>query len=97
MIPDTKFPLQHSGDPAAGPELSPKAIGFGPSVQELGQTGELLGRQPARGTRWGPVAEGLRASHAGTPYPLADGSFADPHRLGNLALGPPLLLEVPGL
>ncbi len=34
---------------------------------------------------------------AGPRHPLTDGPLADPQRLGNLALGPALLLEVPGL
>ena len=97
MIPDAKFQLHHGGDPATGPELAPEAIGFGAALQIVGQARELFDRQAARGPRGSPMAEGLRTALAGTPHPLADGRFADSHRLGNLALGPPLLLEVPGL
>jgi hypothetical protein len=97
MIPDTTFQLHHGGDPATGPELAPEAIGFRAALQIVGQASELFGRQAARGPRWSPMAEGLRTALAGTPHPLADGRFADPHGLGNLALGPPLLLEMPAL
>ena len=43
------------------------------------------------------MAKRLRASVAGAFHPLADGAFADTEGLGDLALGPTLLLEVPGL
>jgi hypothetical protein len=56
MVGDPKFEPNHHGNTPAGPDLSPKAIGLGPSVQELGQMGELLGGEPGRGTRWPPMA-----------------------------------------
>jgi hypothetical protein len=43
------------------------------------------------------VPQRLRAALSGACHPLADGSLADAERLGDLAPGPPLLLEVPGL
>jgi hypothetical protein len=43
------------------------------------------------------MPQSLRAALSGASHPLAHGPFADAKRLGNLALGPPLLLEVPGL
>jgi hypothetical protein len=97
MIGDPKDELHDGGNASTSPELPPKAIGFGPSMQQRGQAGELLGREPARSPRRGPMAEGLRASLAGTSHPLADSRFAHSHRFRNLALGPPLVLEVPGL
>jgi hypothetical protein len=57
----------------------------------------LLGGQPGRGTRWRPMAKRFRSSVAGAFYPLTDGSFADPEGFGDLALGPALLFEAPGL
>jgi hypothetical protein len=39
----------------------------------------------------------LRAALAGAFQPLVDGRFADPHCLGELALGPAFVLELPGL
>jgi hypothetical protein len=97
MVGNPIFELKHSGNPPTGPELSPKAIGFGPPLQELGQAGELLGREPARGAGGWTVAQGLGASLAGTRHPLTDSAFADTERFGDLALGPALLLEAPGL
>jgi len=43
------------------------------------------------------MAKRFRASVAGACHPLTDGSFADAKGLGNLALGPALLFEMPGL
>jgi hypothetical protein len=42
------------------------------------------------------VPEGFRSALAAALDPLADGGFADAHGLGDVALGPTLLLEVPG-
>jgi hypothetical protein len=97
MIGDAEFQADDGGDARTGPQLSTKAIGDGPSMQQLGQAGELGGRQPPRGPGWRPVTERLGAGFAGPFHPLADGVLADPQRLGNLALRPALLLEVPSL
>ena len=97
MVGDPKLQANHRGDPAAGPHLAAGAIGFGTTLQARGQTGERLGREPAGGPRCGPMAEGLRAAHADALHPLADSRFADTQRLDDLARGPALLLELPGL
>jgi hypothetical protein len=85
------------GDPAAGPDLPPEAIRFGPPVPQLGQTGPLFGCQAAGSTRVGTTSQGVRPPGAGARHPLADRAFADAQRRGDLALGPALLLELPGL
>jgi hypothetical protein len=97
MVGNPIFELNHGGDSPTGPELSPKTIGFGPPVQEFGQAGELLGREPARGPGGWTVAQGVRARLASALHPLTDGAFADAEGFGDLALGPALLLEAPGL
>jgi hypothetical protein len=97
VIGDTKFQTDDGGDPTAGPEFSAKAVGGRTAMQQLGQAGELLGRQPPRGPGWRPTPESLGPDVAGPCHPLTDRALADPQRLGNLALGPALLLEVPGL
>jgi hypothetical protein len=43
------------------------------------------------------MAKRIRSSGAGPFHPLTDGSFAHAAGLGDLALGPALLFEVPGL
>jgi hypothetical protein len=97
VIGDTKFQVDDGGAPRAGPELSAEAIGRGTSLQQLGQAGELLGRQPPRGPGWRSTPERLGTGGAGPCHPLTDSSLADPQGLGNLALAPALLLELPGL
>jgi hypothetical protein len=97
MVGNPVFELHHGGDPPPRPELAPKAVGFGPPLQALGQAGELLGREPA----WGPgrrtAAQGVGALLAGARHPLTDRACADAERCGDLALGPAPLLEPPGL
>jgi hypothetical protein len=44
VIHDTKSLMDYGGDPAAGPELSSKAIGFGAMPKQVGQLAELLAR-----------------------------------------------------
>jgi hypothetical protein len=97
MIPNAPFQVDDRRNPAASPELAPEAIGLGTAMQELGQASQLLSRQPPRSARWWPVAQGLWSPLVGTFHPLADGPFADAQRQGDLALGPALVLEVPGL
>jgi hypothetical protein len=97
MIGDAEFQADDGGDASTGPQLSSKAIGSGPSMQQLGQTSELVGRQPPRGPRRRPATERLGTTVAGSCHPLTDGALADTHGLGKLALRPALLLEVPGL
>jgi hypothetical protein len=86
MMPDAKSQVDDRRNAAASPELAPKTIGFGTALQTLGQTGELFGRQPARGPGWGPVTEGIHSALAGVFHPLADGPLADAQCLGDLTL-----------
>jgi hypothetical protein len=97
VIRDAKGQLNDRGDPAAGPDLPPEAIRFGPLVQQLGQTGQLFGCEAAGRTRVGAMPQGLWAPVAGAPHPLADRAFGDAQGPGDLALGPALLPELPGL
>jgi hypothetical protein len=97
MVGDATFEVDHRGDPSTGPNLPSKAVGFGPTVQERGQTGQLCGGQPAGSTGAGAVPEGFRSLLAGTRHPLADSPLADAEGCGDLPLGPALLQKVPGL
>jgi hypothetical protein len=97
VIGDAKFQADDGGDPTAGPELSAKAIGGRTSVQQRGQAGKVLGRQPPRGPGRRPAPKSLGADFAGPCHPLTDGPLADTQGFGNLALRPAPLLEVPGL
>ncbi len=86
MVGEAKFQVDHRGDPSAGPDLPPEAIGFGATVQQVGQAGELCGREPARGPGRRAVAQGVGTLLAGTLHPLADGPLAHAQGLGDLAL-----------
>jgi hypothetical protein len=46
MVGEAKLQPNHRGDPSTNPDVSPKAVGVGPTVQEPGQTGQLVGGQP---------------------------------------------------
>src|ERR671914_463511 len=70
MVGDATLQANHRGDPATSPDLSAKAIGFGPLVQEHGQPRQLLGGQPAWSTGAWTLPEGLRTPFAGTFPPL---------------------------
>jgi hypothetical protein len=82
---DATRPPHHRGDPATGPALSSKALGFGAAVQECGQAVQRCGRQATWGTGRRSVTERLRATLAGACQPLAAGPCADAERLGDLA------------
>jgi hypothetical protein len=97
MIGDATFHANHGGNAATRPELPPETIGFGASLQESRQAGELLVGQPAGCPgRWSMV-EGFCATLAATRHPLADRPLADTQGRGDLALRPTPLFEAPGL
>jgi hypothetical protein len=97
MVGDAKLQANQRGDPSTGPDVSPKAVGLGPLVQERRQTHQLVGGQSAGSTGARTVPDGLWAPLAGTHDQLADRPFADAQDFGDLGLGPALLHEVPGL
>jgi hypothetical protein len=97
MIRNTKFRINDGGHAAARPERPPEAIGFGASLQQGRQAGQLVGGQSPRGTGRGSLAEGFWTTLSATLHPLADRALADAQGRGDLPLGPALLLEVPGL
>jgi hypothetical protein len=86
VVGDAKLQPNHRGDPATGPDLPSKAVGFGAAVQEFGQAVQLCGSQATWGTGRRSVTECLRAILAGACQPLADRPLADAERLGDLAL-----------
>jgi hypothetical protein len=85
VVGDAKRQPHERGNPSAGPDLPSKAIGVGAAVQEVGQAGQLRGSQATWGTGWRSVTERLRTALTGACQPLADGPFADAHRLGDVA------------
>ena len=97
MVGDTKLQANDDGDPTTGPHVSTKPIGGRATREEFGQAGELLACQAACRTRRRVMPQRIGSLVAGTAHPLTDSPFADAKGLGNPAVGPPLLLEVPGL
>jgi hypothetical protein len=97
MIANPELQTNHLGHALPGPDLAAAAVGFGATVPQVGQPRQLLGRPPAGRTgRW-PMAHSLRAARAGSLQPLADGSYADAERFGDVPLPPAFLQELSGL
>jgi hypothetical protein len=94
VIEPAKLDTDHLGHALPGPHLAAEAIGLGATVQQAGQTGQLVGSQPAGCARRWLMAQRLWTTHAGSLHPLADRGGADPQGLGNLALRPALLFKV---
>jgi hypothetical protein len=97
VVADPKSPANDRCHASAGPELPPEAAGFGAPMRELGQINQLFGGQEAGSTGVPTRLQGLGATLAAMRHPLADGPLADAQRVGDLTLGPALLLEMPGL
>ena len=97
MVDHTTLQTHHLGHTFPGPAVAAEAIGSGTAAHQGGQRCELIARESARGSGRGLVAYGPQAIQAGSLHPLADGGFADPQGFGDVAPGPALLREVPGL
>jgi len=97
VIHNAKRYTDHLCHALPGPHLAAEAVGLGATMQQIGQTRQLVRRQSTGCTgRWA-IAEGLRAVLSSPFQPLADGGSADPQRLGDLMLRPAFLQELPGL
>lgn len=66
-------------------------------VYQLGQPCQLLDGQATWRSWCGVLPPAIAPDFAATFHPLADRPFADTQGLGDLALGPALLLKAPGL
>ena len=78
VIGNATFQADGGGDPRASPEPSPEATRSRTPMQQLGQAGELLGRQPPRGAGWRSTPERLETGGAGPDHPLTDRALAAP-------------------
>lgn len=78
------------------PQVAAEAAGFGAAGQERGQLRPLLGRQLGPAARRGMPAQGLGAPGAGPLEPLAHRALRHAQRLGDPALRPTLLRQLPG-
>src|SRR5205085_924804 len=84
------------GDAAAGPEVTPEAVGLGTVPEAVGDQVALPGEQlPGRpGSQAGP--QGIRTAVAGGSQPMTDRQAGDAQGLSDGALGPALLTQLPG-
>ncbi len=94
---DAEFRAHHDRHAPARPDLPAQALRFGATAQQRGQVCELRFGEPPRGPRRWAVPESVRAPNASALHPLADRPRADAQGVGDLALGPTSLFELPGL
>jgi hypothetical protein len=97
VIANAKCHTDHLRHAFPSPHLAAEAIGFGATVQRVGQPRQRRGRPPAGCARRGLTAQRLGAAQVGALQPLADRGGADPQSLGHVPLEPTLLPEMPGL
>ena len=95
VIVDAKLPLDDAGYADGGPYCAAEAEGLRPPLQQVGQVGNLLGRQLGLGAGRGMAAQGLDALGSGTRQPLADRPRRHTQRGGDSALLPALLVKLP--
>lgn len=96
MVADPEL-APNAGRHAPGrPDITPEAERLGPPRQQQRNLRPLLRRQLRPGPEAGPALQGLLATLAPTPHPLADGPSADPQRLRDRLLAPTLRLQRPG-
>lgn len=96
MIGDAERAVDDLGDPLAGPDLTTKAVGLGPALQQGRELGQLCGAEFGSGTWDRMPPQPLHALLAPPFEPLADGAWRHPERGGDILLLPALLLQLPG-
>jgi hypothetical protein len=94
---DAKGAADHLTDPLARPDLAPKAIGLGSTIQQSRQLGPLLEAQLRRAPRgWMRPQSFLHPFHTSALQPLAHGSSRDPQGSSDLRVFPARLSQFPG-
>lgn len=96
MVAHPKLALDDLGHACGGPDLPAEPERLGPSCQQAWQVGTLLGRQAGRRSRRRAMAQGFWPLPFATAHPLADRSFGDSQRSGNVLLLPSLFVQFPG-
>ncbi len=92
MVADTEGALDHQANTGAGPALTAQAVGCGAATEQLGQLGQLVGREARRRTTGDAAAQCICATGLGTLEPLADGTLGDAKCFGDAGLAPALLM-----
>ncbi len=96
MIADTELLLDQLRHAAAGPDRPAKAKGFGAFEQQRHEERVLLGAQQGGRTGSGMVPQRRDPLRGGPLHPLADRPLRDAQGVGDLLLGPALLVQFPG-
>ncbi len=87
VVGNAKLPLQHLGNPGAGPEFAAKPVSLRTMPQKIGDQLLLLRRQ-LRMTAMGVRQQAGRPALSKLSKPLAYGSFGDPQGVGNVPVNP---------
>ena len=95
MIAHPEVLGDHLGDAPTGPDIAAKAKGFRAFEEQGDELGVLVGRQQGRGAGRRMIAQGVDAIQAGAGEPLADGALGDAQGVGDLLLGPAVLMQLP--
>ena len=92
---DLEMPLDQLGGPGGGPQLGPKAVGFGALQQQSFESPQLLGGEPGLGAGVGPGGE-LLGGLAGELHPSVDGGSPAAQEVGDVFGGLTLFDELDG-
>ena len=96
MIADPKHLFDQLSHPRRGPDLSPKAEGFGSFGQQCRQLRPLLGTQLGCGTRRWLMAQGFHSLRLGLFEPLAHRALCHAQCGSDIFLFPSLFMQFPG-
>ena len=96
MVADTKLIFNQLSHAAARPDRPAKAKGFGSFEQQRHEERMLFGTQQRGCTGGGMGAQRRDPLRGGPPDPLADRPLRDAQGLGDLLLGPAVLMQFPG-
>ena len=96
VVGDAEHACDDFGDAGAGPDIADEAEGRGSTSQEQRKASKLVRSEAGRSARREPRAHGLDATSASAFEPLADSALGNAKGLGNFALLPPVLMELPG-
>lgn len=96
MIADTQLVFDQLCYPASGPDCTEETEGFRPLSEQVRQLGQLGRTEQGWPTRSRAGVQRLHACAFSAREPLANRTLGDAQRLGNLALCPTHLVQLPG-
>lgn len=93
VVHNLELPFNHLSDAPAGPHLTAKAVCFRTMRQQIRNLSQLVRGEFRRPARMGMCAQCLFTLRIGHPHPLADRTWRDTERRGDVLLLPTLALE----